>query len=181
MEIISTEKIDSIEGAKRMDDEHRHQPIGSDRKYTSKQMGDACEMLVAAELTLAGIPALKVPDNWPHYDVIAQPLGQPPQRISVKSRTFKRGAAFVSYNSYDLFDWLAIVILKPETRERFIYIIPRALADENARRYSPTSKVAHQLEFRIDEVERLFAKHEGNYELHSNGRTQAEPLNKRSE
>jgi hypothetical protein len=33
--------------------------------YTSKQMGDACEMLVAAELTLAGIPALKVPDNWP--------------------------------------------------------------------------------------------------------------------
>jgi len=37
------------------------------RKFTSKQMGDACEMLVAAELTLAGIPALKVPDNWPHY------------------------------------------------------------------------------------------------------------------
>jgi hypothetical protein len=24
--------------------------------YTTKQMGDACEMLVAAELTLAGIP-----------------------------------------------------------------------------------------------------------------------------
>jgi hypothetical protein len=30
----------------------------SARPYTSKQMGDACEMLVAAELTLAGIPAL---------------------------------------------------------------------------------------------------------------------------
>ncbi len=28
------------------------------RKFTSKQMGDACEMLVAAELTLAGVPAL---------------------------------------------------------------------------------------------------------------------------
>jgi hypothetical protein len=42
------------------------------RPYTSKQMGDACEMLVAAELTLAGIPALTVPDNWPGYDVIAQ-------------------------------------------------------------------------------------------------------------
>jgi len=39
-------------------------------KYTSKQMGDACEMLVAAELTLADMPALKVPDNWPHYDVV---------------------------------------------------------------------------------------------------------------
>ena len=45
----------------------------SDRQYTTKQMGDAGEMLVAAELTLAGIPALMVPDNWPSYDVIAQP------------------------------------------------------------------------------------------------------------
>jgi hypothetical protein len=33
------------------------------RKYTSKQMGDACETLVAAELTVGGIAALKVPDS----------------------------------------------------------------------------------------------------------------------
>lgn len=84
------------------------------RRFTSKQMGDACEMLIAAELTLAGIPALKVPDNWPHYDVIAQPADRPAQRISVKSRTWKRGAAFVEYNYYDQFDWLAIVLLSPE-------------------------------------------------------------------
>lgn len=32
----------------------------ADRPYTSKQMGDACEMLVAAEMTLVGVPALKV-------------------------------------------------------------------------------------------------------------------------
>ncbi len=51
------------------------------RDYTSKQMGDACEMLVAAEVTLAGVPALKMPDNWPHYDVIAQPTVGVPQRI----------------------------------------------------------------------------------------------------
>lgn len=83
------------------------------RDYTSKQMGDACEMLIAAEVTLAGIPALKVPDNWPCYDVIAQPKGGgAPQRISVKSRTFKRGGdTFVDFNSKDQFDWLAIVLL----------------------------------------------------------------------
>lgn len=63
--------------------------IRSARRFTNKQMGDACEMLVAAELTLAGIPALKVPDNWSHYDVIAQALGRPAQRISVKARMFK--------------------------------------------------------------------------------------------
>jgi hypothetical protein len=72
-------------------------------------MGDACEMLIAAEMTLAGVPALKVPDNWPGYDVIAQPTsGGDPRRISVKSRTFKRGGdTYVSYNTNDHFDWSA--------------------------------------------------------------------------
>src|SRR6266487_1723238 len=83
------------------------------RPYTSKQMGDACEMLVAAEMTLAGVPAMKMPDTWPCYDVIAQPQGGgPPQRISVRSRTFKRGGdTFVSYDIKDQFDWLVIVLL----------------------------------------------------------------------
>src|SRR5439155_12160624 len=83
------------------------------RPYTSKQMGDACEMLVAAEMTLAGVPAMKMADNWPCYDVIAQPQhGGPPQRISVKSRTFKRGGdTFVVYDYRHPFDWLAIVLL----------------------------------------------------------------------
>ena len=50
------------------------------KKYTSRHTGDACELLVAAELTLAGVPALKVPDLWPGYDVIAQPVGTDTQR-----------------------------------------------------------------------------------------------------
>ena len=65
----------------------------SNKNCTDKQMGDACEMLVNAELTLAGNPALKMPDGWPGYDLIAQPPGKEPQRISVKSRTFKQGAS----------------------------------------------------------------------------------------
>lgn len=136
------------------------------RKFTSKQMGDACEMLVAAELTLAGIPALKVPDNWPHYDVIAQPLGRSAQRISVKSRTFKSGAAYVEYNDFDAFDWLAIVLLNGlECSDRAIYVVPRAEADRSARRDKATSKTAHLRYFRIDEVERLFARYRNNFSL----------------
>ena len=109
--------------------ENPQPPVGGGgRRFTSKQMGDACEMLVAAELTLAGIPALKVPDSWPHYDVIAQPVGAAAQRISVKSRTFKRGAAFVDYKAEDLFDWLAIVILSGEAAaEREVYMVPKAV------------------------------------------------------
>jgi hypothetical protein len=139
------------------------------RGYTKKQMGDACEMLVAAELTLAGIPALKVPDNWPGYDVIAQPFGKEPQRISVKSRTFKRGSdAFVTYLETDSFDWIAIVILPAEAEAdvgRRIFIIPRDVADDKARRNKPTTKTAKERYWRIDEVAQKFSEFENNFLL----------------
>jgi hypothetical protein len=48
-------------------------------------MGDAGEMLVAAELTLHGIPAFIVPSNWPAYDVVAECPKRGLQRISVKN------------------------------------------------------------------------------------------------
>jgi hypothetical protein len=140
------------------------------KAYTSKQMGDACEMLVAAELTLAGIPALKVPDNWPGYDVIAQPPGMEPLRVSVKSRTFKRGAAFVDYYEPDTFHWLAIVLLRcgPEQSRRF-FLIPRTVADAKARRDSPTAKTAKQRYWRIDEIAKVFADFEDNFSLNPQG------------
>lgn len=121
-------------------------------------------MLIAAELTLAGVPALKVPDNWPHYDVIAQPREAPPQRISVKSRTFKRGAAYIEYKFDDQFDWLAIVIIE-ETGSRHVYIVPRYLAESKARRDKPTSKTAALRYFRIDEVDKIFVDYKNNFTL----------------
>jgi hypothetical protein len=128
-------------------------------------MGDACEMLVAAELTLAGVPALKASDYWPGYDVIAQPRDRPPQRISVKSRTFKRGAAFVTYSAVDVFDWLAIVILPGEgSSSRRLYVIPRSVADNNARTYS-SEKTVNLREYRIDEIAKKFDIYENNFAL----------------
>jgi hypothetical protein len=104
------------------------------RQYTKKQMGDAGEMLVAAELTLAGVPAFSAPEIWPGYDVIAQPP-QPslPQRISVKTRTFAKSGNFVGYSKKDVFDWLAVVIL-PGTGcpQRRIFIVPRQVADKRS-------------------------------------------------
>lgn len=138
------------------------EPPPPTRKYTSKQMGDACEMLVAAELTLAGVPALKVPDNWPHYDVIAQPGGLPPQRVSVKSRTWKRGAAYLEYNCHDEFDWLCAVIFESERRR--LFVIPRAVADQHARR-DQSPKTAHLRYYRIDQVCEIFAQWENNFGL----------------
>ena len=134
--------------------------------YTTKQMGDACEMIVAAELTLAGVPALKVPDNWPGYDVVAQPWDGAPQRISVKSRTYKRGPAYVGYYEYDRFDWLAIVLLaSPDGTDRKIYLVPREVADTLARRDKLTSKTAAERYFRVDQVSAVFADYRNNFRL----------------
>jgi hypothetical protein len=143
------------------------------RDYTSKQMGDACEMLVAGDVTLAGVPAIKMPDNWPHYDVIAQPKGGGvPQRLSVKSRTFKKGSnTYVVYDSRDQFDWLAIVLLPGGGQvTRRIFIVPRKLADAKARRDSPTAATAHERYFRQDEVGSLFSNFEGNFCLSPTGK-----------
>ncbi|HUO07349.1 MAG TPA: hypothetical protein VM008_03545 [Phycisphaerae bacterium] len=146
----------------------------ADRPYTSKQMGDACEMLVAAEMTLAGVPALKVPDCWPHYDVIAQPPGGgPPQRISVKSRTFKRGGdTFVTYSATDQFDWLAIVLLPGADQTcRRVFIVPRIVADERSRKDKPTSGTADDRYWRQDEISDKLGEFESNYSLAPIGKT----------
>ncbi|WP_287241199.1 hypothetical protein [Mesorhizobium sp.] len=129
-------------------------------------MGDAAEMIVAAELTLAGIPALKVPDNWPSYDVIAQPIGGVPQRISVKARTFKKGAAYVQFLDTDVFDWLAIVILANDgTNVRSVYLIPRSVADKTAQRNAPETKTANIRYIPIDQIERKFGQYRDNFKL----------------
>ena len=149
-------------------------PLGSEtsgKLYTSKQMGDACEMLVAAELTLAGVPALKVPDNWPGYDIVAQPRDRKtPLRISVKSRTFKKGAAFVEYQQNDEFDWLAIVILNcDDLNARRVFIIPRSVADAKCHKNKPTAKWANQRYWRIVEIAKTFPEFEDNFVLSLTG------------
>jgi hypothetical protein len=131
-------------------------------------MGDACEMLVAAEMTLAGVPALKMPDNWPGYDVIAQLRDiESPQRISVKSRTFKRGGnTFVEYNVNDQFDWLAIVLLASvDQLNRRIFVVPKSVADVRSRKGNPTSKTANARWWPQDQVARVLGEFENNFAL----------------
>jgi hypothetical protein len=99
--------------------------------YTTKQLGDAGEMIIAAELTLHFTPTLKAPDFWPGCDVIAQPKGRAPQRISVKTRTYGRIDQSVGYDDIDEFDWLAVVVLLgPGCDRRRFFIVRRSVADE---------------------------------------------------
>jgi hypothetical protein len=134
----------------------------SGRLYTTKQQGDACEMLVAAELTLAGIPAMKMPDNWPDYDVIAQRPGEPPQRISVKFCAFKAGSANHIAVRGDRFDWLAIVLLDGNAENgRRLFIVPANVA--LGRSYDASYRGGRGV--RVGRVPTLFADYEGNVQL----------------
>jgi hypothetical protein len=93
-----------------------------------KQFGDACEMLVAAYLTLAGVPTTVMPDGWPDYDLIAQPPDrQQPERISVKARYKSLGTT--SYRvDLEGWDWLALVFLAERGAKPQFWIIPRDVA-----------------------------------------------------
>ena len=115
---------------------------------------------------------MKMPDNWPGYDVIAQPKeGGIPQRISVKSRTFKRGSdTFVSYEAKDEFDWLAIVLLPgADQARRRIFVVPRDVADQRASRDRPTSKDADSRYWRQDRISEVLAEYEDNFCLSRTG------------
>ena len=142
---------------------------------TPKQMGDACEMLVVAELTLAGVPAVKMPDNWPGYDVIALPEGGvAPQKISVKSRTFKRGGdSYVEYvRKDDCFGWMAVVILpndKGEPGKRRVFIFPKTISDERFHRPRPGAKNYGIMSAQIDQIARILPEFEDNYRLSVTG------------
>ena len=143
------------------------------RGYNAKQMGDACEMLVAAELTLAGMPALKAPDNWPGYDVLAQPPGNvPPLRISVKARTYEPPApARPIFNATDIFDWLAVVLLECPEKPRRIFLIPRHIADERASKNGPETKTSNRRYWPIARTAALFSEFEDNFTLCEDGVT----------
>lgn len=94
---------------------------------TTKQFGDACEHYVVAMLGFANVPAQKMPDFWPNYDLIAQPFSGPPLRISVKGK--HHGGAITSrafrVDFADEWDWLAAVIQDSDTGAVQCWLLPR--------------------------------------------------------
>jgi hypothetical protein len=132
--------------------------------YTTKQMGDACEMIVAGQMTLAGVPTQKMADNWPGYDLIAQPADLPPQRISVKARTWESGGYFV-YRIADNFEWLAVVLLGcAGDKSQRIFIIPRAVADERGSSEGSAARAGERC-WTIRRTAEKFPEFEDNFDL----------------
>jgi hypothetical protein len=133
---------------------------------TTKQRGDAAEYYVAAMLGFNDLPTQKMPDNWPGYDLVAQPPGDvSPVRVSVKFRTYSDASgALVGYDPTDHFDFIALVVKYPAGLRT--WILPRAVADATASNPngSPSGKFTKR-EWSIKSIERRFPAYESNFGL----------------
>jgi hypothetical protein len=79
-------------------------------KLTTKQRGDAAEHYVISMLGFNNIPAAKMPDNWPGYDLVAQRRNAAkPLRISVRFRTDGNYGPYARYKPHEPFDFIAVL------------------------------------------------------------------------
>jgi hypothetical protein len=103
-------------------------------KLTTKQRGDAAEHYVISMLGFNSIPAAKMPDNWPGYDLVAQrPGGAPPLHISVRFRIDGTYGPYVRYKPHELFDFIALVYKHRDVDgDVRTWILPRSVADKTA-------------------------------------------------
>jgi TetR/AcrR family transcriptional repressor of bet genes len=114
------------------------------KQDTAPHLNEACRMLVAAELGLAGHTVLRMPDHWPDYHLIVQRAGLPPQTVRVAS----------TYQDSELFDFLAVVVA-PAGKKRAVYVVPREAADRlipaqnGLRRWQARGMEAYRGEFTL--------------------------------
>ena len=96
-------------------------------KLTTKQFGDACEWLIAAELALAGWPVNLTGAGYPGYDLSVDLPDGGRTRISVKGLRagLGRRAADLRIDPAPAWDWLALVRIDLETGGRGLYVLPR--------------------------------------------------------
>lgn len=100
------------------------------KNLTSKQLGDAGEHMIAAELSFAGFPTVMMPDNWPDYDLIFM-KDNVNLTVQVKTcRTLPPGSWVCEFSEEMRFDYLSIV----EASTRRNWLIPRSALVEHARR-----------------------------------------------
>ncbi len=128
-------------------------PIATMPHDECMRMDNACAMLVAGELTFAGVPAMKTTESWPGYNVLAQQPNGAPQRISVRGLLAAFGKAMVFNCDPAQSDWVAVVLLPaaaPERRRIFIM---------------PSKRVSQESVLCVEDIETRFAAFENNFNL----------------
>lgn len=115
-------------------------------KLTTKQRGDAGEYYALSQFIFNGLPAAKMPDNWPNYDLAVE-IERKLVRVSIKTRVKPNGdfgTEHCKFSGVDEFDFIAFIFKSEEGIE--CWVLPKKLAenvgkterssDENYRRIS---------------------------------------------
>jgi hypothetical protein len=103
------------------------------RKLTSKVLGDAGEHYALSQLTFAGKPATKMPDNWEGYDLAVE-TGEGLVRVNVKTRSESEGwkaSRWFTFDDRKYCDWI-VFIFKPNQGTLRSWIMPYFVALEHA-------------------------------------------------
>ena len=110
-------------------------------KVSRKMLGDAGEHFALSQLTLAGFPASKMPDNWEGYDLAVE-SGGVLQKVSVKTRretaNWKKGNWFL-FDDRKECDWIIFVFIEKDAGIRS-WVIPLGVAFANANKLGPKRK-----------------------------------------
>jgi TetR/AcrR family transcriptional regulator, transcriptional repressor of bet genes len=123
---------------------------------------EAFALLIVAELSLAGVPAISAAGLNSTYQVLAQPPGQEPQRIAVQSSIPKFDKTPESDTQHP-FDWLAIPVdPNADTSGRRIFIIPYSVAKEASKKVTSNSATG---------INQVFGQFENNFTLLPAGRS----------
>lgn len=118
----------------------------------SLRVHDALATLISAELSLAGVRALRVPEYWPGYDVLIQPETGPPHRVAVLQVDLKSGETLIKMPSYGSAEWLAFVVLgAADDAGRRLFLVPRDAAERT--------------HYGSSELAAIFAAYENNFNL----------------
>lgn len=96
---------------------------------TTKMLGDAGEHHAVCQFTLAGAPAVKMPDGWTAYD-LAVDSGGGLVRVSVKTRSESMGwknSAWFIFDERLPCDWI-VFVFRPESGALRSWIMPFEVA-----------------------------------------------------
>jgi hypothetical protein len=124
-------------------------------EVSSKALGDAGEYFALSQFTFAGLPASKMPDCWPGYDLIVE-SGHGLARVSVKTRRETinwKSAAWFMFDERIKCDWIVFLFLPMDGHIRS-WILPFEVARELGNKPLSTRKDPHNRDMSFAKLNR---------------------------
>lgn len=102
-------------------------------KLATKLLGDAGEHFALSQLSFAGLPSTKMPENWKGYDLAVE-TGSGLERVSVKTRseTLKwKANRWFNFDDRLVCEWI-VFVFKPHKGPVRAWVLPFSVALEHS-------------------------------------------------